>query len=281
MISDFTPVTRVAMGETGPVKLLLMRILSIATSALFLVSSAGVHAQITCSIGPTVGFNASSARHPDASSGNNSYSESTRVSSKIGYEAGLTGTFGRGHFALEPSVRYSQKGFTRVDETTHLVQGPLHTETYRSELQLNYLTLPLQLVFRQQATGQGLQALVGAYLGFLLGGSDLLSYRSTLRPADTKPGVTHEVKAGSKALSYDYTYSKRQDVGVQVGIGYRYQGLLWQAGYSVGLRNLAVDYRPIGGYYTRNFSGPPYYHRVVQASLTYLFDLGGKSRPAS
>ncbi|RZK31585.1 MAG: PorT family protein, partial [Hymenobacter sp.] len=137
-------------------------------------------------------------------------------------------------------------------------------------IRLNYLTLPVNLAYTQRSDGQGLQAFAGPYASCLVGGhyqNDFNFY--TLGATGT---FTGQVAAGDHnpgTAGSNATYSKRWDVGVQAGLGYRYQQVLLQVGYSLGLRNLAAT---IPGYPAGTLvTATPIYNRGFQACLAYLF----------
>jgi hypothetical protein len=169
---------------------------------------------------------------------------------------------GFGHLAIQPAVQFAQKGYDQV-ATYSLVTS--------SRIRLNYLAIPVNLAYTQHRDGQGAQVFAGPYQGVLLGGN--YSSVTMYPPAILLPDIAKE---GKVAAAESYTpsstdtnfYSRRVDAGLQFGLGYRYQGLLLQAAYSLGLTNQAsvAEQLPGGPQY------PPitYRNRVFQVSLTYL-----------
>jgi hypothetical protein len=226
------------------------------SGSLLLISSYA-QAQVTFGIGPRVGLNASTAP----------YEAQTRAYNtgyRAGLEAGLVGSLGAGHFAVQPAVLYSQKGFTIHDAFSGSLWTEKHDDTYR----LHYLTIPVSFAFTQQVNGQGLQVALGGYLGFLLGGkfqgATTYIYDSYYNVGGTPLGGSQTINyAGDIATHSSVTtfYSRGTDAGLQGSIGYRYGGALLQVGYSLGLRDL--------GY--KSTFGNTYYNRAFQVSLTYLF----------
>lgn len=220
-----------------------------------LLRVATAHAQATFSFGPRLGLNASTAHF--------TYIE---TSTHAGVEAGLTGTLQVGHFAVQPSLLFSQKGYQ--------VRGGLVSfdtpVTYEETVRLNYLTLPLNLAYTLGKAGQGLQVFAGPYLGLLVGGN----YQRQVRQAGGYLGgpaseteLRGKVKAASVFSDIDNRYSQRLDAGLQAGIGYRLKGWQVQAGYSLGLRNLAASYQGYNGTLYREAAN---YNRAFQVSLSYL-----------
>jgi hypothetical protein len=234
----------------------MKQLLPLVTGALLLARTA--HAQATFSIGPRVGLNSSAVHFP--------VDYRTSSTSRAGFEAGLTSNVQFGHFALQPSLLFSQKG---SGSSGYLV-GLDTPVTYDEQLRLNYLTLPLNLAFTLGKDGKGLQVFGGPYVSMLLGGHYV---RQTHEGGGYLGGpayeveVTGKVKPASIVSDSDNKYSQRFDTGLQAGVGYRLGGFLLQANYSLGLRNLATQYR---GYDGRLYDDPAYYNRSWQVSLSYL-----------
>lgn len=227
------------------------------------------HAQATFSIGPRVGLNLSTFHYPDESAFQNPYlsnQSSYTLSHRSGIEVGLAASIGVEHFAIQPSLLYSQKGYQAdfeqgyPDISKGFVSRPFH---YTSRF--NYLTLPINVVYTHRKNGQGAQVFAGPYIGFLLGGN----YEIKDLSANPVPTGRNDVTAGGLNGDDGILHSQSLDIGLQSGLGYRYQNLLVQVSYSLGLRNLAVDYLGYG--LPAPVSQPSYYNRAWQVSLCYLF----------
>ena len=245
----------------------MKHLLPLATSGLLLAGTA--HAQATFSVGPRLGGSVTSAHFPEESRAS--------YESRLGFEAGLLGNLQFGHFAVQPSLLFSQRGYRKSSIPVYLdLPIPPDPGTVDETYRLNYLTLPLNLAFTLGHAGQGLQVFGGPYVGLLLGGNytyhfHINSYYPGGSPYDREE--TRKVQAGSVVSnpSSDYTYSRSFDTGLQAGLGYRFGGLLVQASYSLGLRNLAVQYE----FNSNVYNTPAYYNRAWQLSLSYL--VGSKS----
>ncbi len=221
-----------------------------------LLVASGAQAQATFSVGPRVGLNISSAQFTRELT----YPEQVSYTSRPGVEAGLTSTLQLGHFAVQPSLLFSQKGYRSAgdylgfDTFTH----------YEEEVSLNYLTLPLNFAFTLGRNGQGLQVFAGPYVSLLVGGN----HTSQARGFDER---AEKVKAATLASIDDNLandrYAQRFDGGLQAGVGYCLKGFQLQASYSLGLRNSAVQFRYNGKVYDNE---PAYYNRAFQVSLSYL-----------
>jgi hypothetical protein len=229
--------------------------LSLLTSSFLVVATA--HAQTTFSVGPRVGLNVTSAHYPEANG--------SSYTGRAGLEAGLTSNIQFGHFSVQPSVLFSQKGY-KASGRLPSFETPI---TYEEEVRLNYLTVPLNLVFTLGRDGQGLQVFGGPYVSLLVGGnyaqqSHIGPYFGNV-PYDRE--TSGKVKPAAVATDSDNRYSRRFDTGLQAGLGYRLGGFQLQANYSLGLRNLATQYQ---GYDGHLYNEPGYYNRAWQVSLSYL-----------
>lgn len=249
----------------------MKHLFSLVAGSLLLAGTA--QAQATFSVGPRVGLNVTTAHFSDDNG-------ETSFSSRAGFEAGLLGNLQIGHFAFQPGILFSQKGYKAEGPTFGLaIYGPAR---YQETVRLNYLTVPLNLAFTLRENGQGLQAFAGPYVAMLLGGkytrhTDYTYPNSPVYPnpigMPTEVEYTLPVKAASTFSDSDNWYSQRVDAGLQAGVGYRFGGLLAQATYSLGLRNLASTYQ--NSYDGRRYEQPAYYNRSFQVSLSYL--VGPKS----
>lgn len=248
--------------------------LLLAGGLLLLASAA--QAQATFALGPRLGLNVSSAPFKDDE-------RSYATSSRLGVEAGLAADIRFGHFALQPALLYSQKGFTINDTYTSNFSSSSYTETTRTTLdeqyRLNYVTIPLHFSYALHADGMGLQLFAGPYFGLLLGGD--YRYNNSQESKSQNVVVRSATSTGSGTVvggdfyspspSNTKFYSRSKDAGLQFGLGYRKSNFWLQAGYSLGLRNLGADYQfnsPTSG--TRIEPGPSYYNRAFQVSLSYL-----------
>jgi hypothetical protein len=242
------------------------------TSRLVLAGScllvATAHAQVSLRVGPQVGGTHSAIQGaPDAEAGS--------VSARTGLEAGIVATLQVGHFAFQPAVLYAQRGFKRHLTYFDAGFGGLTDERVR----LDYLSVPLRLAYTQHRDGRGLQVFAGPYLGLLVGGRREAFY--------TFPGSSQQVVTSVAAADAHVTeltssfrgaapfYSRRLDLGAQVGLGYQAGRVLLQVSYSRGLRDLGTNEIATSRGVPLFSHRPAYRNRSLQASLGYLF--GGKS----
>lgn len=148
--------------------------------------------------------------------------------------------------------------------------GAQQGRTYTSAVRLNYLSLPLNLVFTQRAQGQGGQLFAGPYLSVLLGGQAAETVTST---GTATVATTYPVVRGANGRHPDTFYAPAVDAGLQVGVGYQYRRALLQAAYQCGLRHLAAEHPALT---TNALAAPlvavdsPSQQRGFEVGLTYL-----------
>lgn len=236
---------------------------SLFISSLFLASAA--QAQVTFSIGPKVSYSLFTASfhvsdYPDYFSTFSSY--------RSGGEAGVLAQVGfSNHWAVQPSLLYARKAPSYG--TTSYYQPNNYGYHQQYTLGLNYLLLPINVLYSQRANGQGSQVFLGPYVGWLLGGT--YRVRSNEGPGQPKlggPAYDGTVEAGD-TYTNDSCYAIRKlDAGLQVGIGYGFEALQLQASFSLGLRNIGAEYAPT---VPHDYEAPVIRTRGFQLSATYLF----------
>jgi hypothetical protein len=215
---------------------------SLLTSSLLLLGTT-TYAQLAFSIGPQVGLNVAGATNTSTSN--------TTLTYRAGFEAGLQSVVQLGHLAVQPSLRFSQKGLHR-----HYGYSFGSTET---DYRVNYLTLPVNVAYSLRSDGQGLQVFAGPYIGLLLGGNyQLVSSSGSANSSEGKirAGEYYTVPAPG-TTTYDVLL-RRFDAGLQAGLGYRVGKVLAQVDFAFGLTDLAPAFTSA-------------YNRTAQVSLSYLF----------
>ena len=233
-----------------------------------LFSTAPALAQTSFHIGPRIGATVATVRYSD----NPPYTRPT-TAYKAGFEAGLIGSLQTGHFGIQPTIIFIQKGY-KSQYALVPSPGTLPPTLNSHNVRLNYVTAQLNFAYTQHDNGQGLQLFAGPYISCLVGGSyhsDFVFY--TLGSTSTLDG---QVVAGDRNPSTPGSndiYSKRWDIGLQAGVGYQYKNSLLQVGYSLGLRNLAATH--VGGSPPTDLASTPAYSRGFYASISYLLNAKG------
>lgn len=178
------------------------------------------------------------------------------VKARTGFEAGVLGSNDLGHISFQPALLFSQKGH-------YLTHGSsLASGIYDDKYRLNYLTLPIKVVYTPFKNSQGLQLLAGIYFGLLVGGQ----YERTYQQIGTATVTAGPVIPNQYPLRYEEFSSQHLDAGFLVGLGYRYKQAQVQANFSWGGTNLAVNYQ----YKGITYANPFYRNHDIQFSLAYL-----------
>ena len=85
----------------------------------------------------------------------------------------------------------------------------------------------------------------------------------------TQTASTSSIRVANETDIYSGPASRRFDAGLQAGVGFRYDGLVLQAQYSLGLTTTRPNFTNQGAA-TNNIEA---YNRGFQVSVGYLFDL--------
>ncbi|WP_324680653.1 porin family protein [Hymenobacter sp. GOD-10R] len=189
--------------------------------------------------GLSIGRTWASARYPDRAG-------VLAQNSRGGLQAGVAALITWGHLGLQSGVRYTQLG----DQLRGKFPGSSNSD-YRETRRLNYLQVPLLGLYSLRADGQGLHLVAGPYGARLVGGY-----------------YQEELIGNPKIYTWPVTQGGRWDVGLQVGVGYRFRGLLAQAGYDWGLHARRVpDVLDV-----RHGAAGRSYNRAWHLGLSYVCD---------
>lgn len=212
-------------------------------------------AQPSFRIGPQVGINRTAGYFRP----NDAFATTART----GLEGGVCLNIGLGHWALQPAVLYVSHQFLLTDDEQELDASGmlLSTRTDHLAFRLNYLTVPLKLIYSLKANGQGLQGFVGGYLSRFIGGHMDYAYSLTMPGYRNDLAGRREVVPGNNPANDDKERFGPWDAGLQAGIGYRYANVLVQATYNASLVNGGSGWAVNASYYPNQFA----------TFLTYFF----------
>lgn len=209
-------------------------LLSVFAITLFI----GATAQIT--FGPKVGLNLAKINGDDT--------ENAKI--KMGLQIGLiTDIAFSDAISLQTGLIFSQKGSkSEID---------VLDETYTSKMNINYLEIPINMVYGLNIADNTLQFFAGPYIGIGLTGkisSDIEGFEDM----DITFGNDE-----SDLIEGDFG-CKRFDFGLNFGAGYKINKIQIQANYGLGLSNLIPD---------NDGEAPDYKIKngVIQFSVAYFF----------
>lgn len=239
-------------------------------AALLLAPLAG-QAQSTVSFGPRLGLNLSTVQVE----GEDMLEDPTADRHyRLGAQVGLAADIRFGHFAVQPALLYSQRGFDIKESLSEKDRFTTATYTYdaKGKFKFDYLEFPIQAVYSQREDGTGFQLMAGPYVGLGVGGKlSITMTTKTTAPGyeetDTESASTGITFDGDDEANDDDLHLQRLDFGLNAGLGYQVGPVLVQAGYSLGLTNLI----PPSDDSNNNSSLK---NRAFQFSLTYLFSPG-------
>jgi hypothetical protein len=155
---------------------------------------------------------------------------SSNISNLSGLNAGAFAEFEFGKIFLQPGLYFTQKGY---NSNTHITiddpNGGTGSFDASGRLRLNYLQLPVNVLYNIAVKPGKIFFGAGPYYGYALSGN----VRST-----TINGSPNQVSEGNITFGGDGNY-KRSDFGVNALAGIKLKnGLLFSVNYEYGLTNI-------------------------------------------
>ncbi|NML65444.1 PorT family protein [Hymenobacter sp. RP-2-7] len=237
------------------------------TLALLSLTSLAAQAQTQFRFGPQGGYTLSSATYHVAD-----YPSYISTSGKFGsgFTAGLVAQVDLGNlFSLQPAVHYVRRT-PRIDDNSYYQPNNYYYNQHY-EFRLDYLSVPVNLLYSEHGHGKGFQVFAGPYLAFLLGGK----YTSAISagyggPSNGRVFAGNVVAGDTYATSSRDTnyYSRRLDYGVQAGVGYGLPVVQLQFSFNYGLRDIGAAYAANAG---NTFAAPVIHNYGFQLAASYLF----------
>ncbi|MBX0291025.1 PorT family protein [Hymenobacter sp. HSC-4F20] len=237
---------------------------SIVVAGLLMGGAGAAQAQVT--LGPRLGANASTLSFDIDG-------ESPDAKYIVGPQAGVTLNAQFGNLSVQPSILFSSKGakFDESSDETYTLGGDTYRQQVKQEatIRLNYIEVPVNLVFNTSGEEGGFQVFAGPYIGIGLKGS----YKTEGSYSVSVNGQVEESFSGSeeedikfvgKGTDGDEPEFRRIDVGLNAGVGYKAGPFQAQLGYGLGLGNLVPKYED-------DDSDDKLHNRGVQLSVSYFF----------
>ncbi|HSZ72815.1 MAG TPA: porin family protein, partial [Cytophagaceae bacterium] len=166
-------------------------------------------------IGPKIGMSLSRAKDTKVPSGSTANTYTTLLTPQAGimFNARLGDVI-----SLRPEILYSQRGFKTSQGSTNYTA------------RFSYVEIPFNVVGGIPAGPGKVEIFAGAAAGYLFGGKvtgGTTDY--TIKGADQP----QPQQANDKSAYYNYL-----NISLNFGLGYNYKGLVFQAGYNLGLSNI-------------------------------------------
>ena len=208
----------------------------LAASALLLATSA----QAQVSFGPRVGLNVTNLSYD--LDGEDEPSSKYQYGAQVG--ATLNAQFG--NLSVQPSLLFTMKGDkTQSSESeSTVINGQTFSYSYEAKqtIRLNYLELPVNLVYSTNGAEGGFQVFAGPYVALGLSGKVNSDSKSTITAGGNTQTQSDsdesDIEFVSKEGKDDKAYLRSLDAGFNMGLGYKVGGIQAQLGYSLGLGNL-------------------------------------------
>ena len=211
----------------------------LAASALLFATSA----QAQVSVGPRVGLNVTNLSYD--------FDKDDEPDSKYQYGAQVGATLNAqfGNLSVQPSLLFTMKGdqaeASEKESTTMGGQTVSYAYESKQTLRLNYLELPVNLVYSTNGAEGGFQVFAGPYVALGLSGKATSKSTSTVTSGGTSQTRTSsddsDVEFVSKEGKDDKAYLRNIDAGFNMGVGYKVGGVQAQLGYGLGLSNLVPN----------------------------------------
>jgi len=171
-------------------------------------------------IGPKVGMSFSTARDTKVPDGQESIDYQTIITPQIGvvFNARLGD-----YVSLRPEILYSQRGF-KASGTGFTAKG-----------RFNYLEIPFNVVGTIKAGPGKVEVFAGPSVGYLFGGKMKFDAFGSSQDLNIK-GEDRPSNYGTTPS--DNIYFNYLNVSMNMGLGYNWKGLIFQAEYNLGLSNI-------------------------------------------
>jgi len=177
------------------------------------------------------------------------------------------------YLSFQPSVLFSVKG-TAVDMKELSKKGN-HTYDGHARDRVTYIEIPANFAGKLELGPGTAQFFIGPYFAMALVGRNYYDYTVTRQDGtvdtekgDTKIAFTNSVSESDTEVDGVGSFQKRMDFGFDFGIGYQWNALLFNFGYSMGLVNLQPDVTYIEGY---DPSDQKYSNRTIFFNVAWLF----------
>jgi Outer membrane protein beta-barrel domain len=171
-------------------------------------------------IGPKVGLSFSTAKDTKVPQGGKASDYQSIVTPQLGvvFNARLGD-----YVSLRPEILYSQRGLK------------LSSSGYNIKARFNYFEIPFNVVGTFKAGPGKIEVFAGPSAGYLFGGkinSDAPNSKDLGIKGEDEPTVSDP----------DNAYFNYLNVSMNMGLGYNWKGLIFQAEYNLGLSNINAHY---------------------------------------
>lgn len=205
--------------------------------AFALLFSINIMAQVT--YGPRLGLNMSKYAYNFANDW-----EEPQVKFKGGFSvAGVLNWQLNDFLALQPALSITKKGTAHDVDSWN--SGQYIYKGYDRD-RVTYIELPVNLATGIRLGPGQIQLFVGSYIAYAIAGTNKYDYEETDNVEKTVYKDSKKIKFTNKIEEGAHDddvggYQRPLDYGVNVGLGYSYNQLLFNLGFAMGLANLQPD----------------------------------------
>jgi len=236
----------------------MKNVFSLVVIVLMITLSVKVNAQVK--FGVKAGLNMSNIAQNYKES---DYEDATKM--RMAYQFGATVEYGLSDaLCLQSGLLLSSKGY-KYDLEDGLEEGK-SVDGYAKVI-YNYLELPVNVAYKINS----FQVYAGPYFGFCIGGKNKWDYTYKYDGDEESDEGDYKLKpffgeVGEGDLDEDEDAVNALDMGINLGVGYQTGPILINAGYSLGLGNIAPKYEGDSDRSDWKTS-----NRVLSLSVSYFF----------
>ena len=176
--------------------------------------------------------------------------------------------------SFQPSVQFAVKG-TAHDMDERSDNHSTHDFEGYDRVRVMYTEVPLNFAGKLELGPGSIQVFAGPYVAMAISGKNIYDYEVThMDGSVSKEKGDLDVKFKGEVDEDDLDvdgvafYQRRLDFGVNFGVGYQWNALLFNAGYAMGFTNLQPDYKDAENFDPKDFK---YSNRSVFFTVAWLF----------
>lgn len=224
------------------------------------------------SFGPKLGVNFSTYQTKVSSGDDDTY-----LKYKVGPSIGAMVNVKFNDFlSLQPSLIYTKKGSATDMKKTYVDDVYVSSIDGYERIKVGYIEIPINLAFGLDLGSGQIQLFVGPYIAIGINGKYKVDATFTAPDGTTDTEkFDFDIKFANK-VKYDdmedeKLYMSSLDYGLNFGLGYQFDPILINVGYSMGLANLNTEIEDSG---YPHINDETVFNRVIFVNVAWLF--GGK-----
>ncbi|MCK5079870.1 MAG: PorT family protein, partial [Bacteroidales bacterium] len=172
--------------------------------------------------------------------------------------------------SFQPSLMLSVKG-TSFDLPK---MNPNHTYDGFSRDQIMYIEVPLNFAGKFELGPGTVQVFAGPYFAMAIAGKENTDYTETAQDGSVNTvKCDDKFKFTNKVTEEDWNeddveWMRPMDIGINFGVGYQWNFLLFNVGYAMGFSNLVPDYPSAADFDAKDYKTT---NRTIFFNVAWLF----------